>query len=108
MKVKEVIDVVNNNEEVFVDLWSLTDEDVLDENNIKLELGDCIMKLPGEVHRWYTEATNIYRCDDGYVGITGFDYGHGDNVDPHDCFCYCHAEEFEPKQITTYVPVKSR
>lgn len=26
MKVQEVIDIVNNNEEVFVDLWSLTDK----------------------------------------------------------------------------------
>ena len=45
MKVKEVIDVVNNNKEVFIDMWSLTDEDVLDENNIKL--GDCVTSLPG-------------------------------------------------------------
>ena len=47
MKVKEVIDVVNNNKEVFIDMWSLTDEDVLDENNIKVELGDCVTSLPG-------------------------------------------------------------
>lgn len=63
------------------------------------------------MHRWYTESTNIYKCDDGYVGITGFDYGHGDSVDPCDCFCYCHAEEFEPKQFEpkqtiTYVPIR--
>lgn len=106
MKVKEVIGIVNSNKEVFVDLWNLTDKDVLEDNNIELELSDCVMKLPGKVHRWHTEATNIYKCDDGYVGITGFDYGHVDSVDPRDCFCYCHAEEFESKQITTYVPVR--
>ena len=104
MKVKEVIDVVNSNKEVFIDLWSVTDEDVLEDNNIKLELGDCIMKLPGKVHRWYTEATNIYKCDDGYVGITGFDYGHGDSVESCDCLCYCNAKEFEEFATISYRP----
>ena len=104
MKVQEVIDLVNNNKDAFIDLWSLTDEDVLEENNIELNLGDFVMKLPGKVHRWYTEATNVYKCDDGYVGITGFDYGHGDSVDPRDCFCHCNAKEFEEFATVSYRP----
>lgn len=95
MKVAEVIEKVNNTK-----YWSLFDfEDELD-------LEAVVRDLYVDKHRWYETSTTVYKCDDGFVGVNGVTQIYSEMMGYSDCECECFAEEFEPKQITTYVPVK--
>lgn len=98
MKVKEFIETVNSHSNELPSLYFLENHDY----EFDLELPKQIARYEGKIHRWFTEAINVYECEDGYVGVTGFDYSHEDNVEPSDCNCYCHAEEFEPFTTITY------
>ena len=98
MKTKDFIDMINSHSDELYSLYCLEDH----EYDFEMELPYFVTKLPGEVHRWYTTATLVYECDDGLVGVSGFDYGHGDDIDPEDCYEPCHAEEYEPFTVTSY------
>lgn len=73
-------------------LWDLPDKD--------WKMVAC--EIDGEKHRWYECSTNVYECEDGFVGVFGVCVIYGDSS-PEDIDCICSACEYEPKQITTYV-----
>lgn len=100
MKVKELIEIINSHSNELPSLYFLENHDY----EFELELPKLIARYEGKIHRWFTEATDVYECEDGYVGVTGFDYNHEDNVESRDCNCYCHAEEYEAVPSITYKP----
>jgi len=95
MKVAEVIEKVNSTK-----YWSLYDF----EEDFDLEA--VASGLYVDKHRWYEISTTVYKCDDGFVGVSGVVQTYSEMMDYSDCLCECSAEEFEPKQVTTYVPRK--
>lgn len=95
MKVAEVIKKVNN-----AKYRSLFDF----EEDFNLEI--VASELYVDKHRWYETSTTVYECEDGFVGVSGISQTYSDYMDYDDCECECFAEEFEPKQAITYVPVK--
>ena len=95
MKVKELVEKVNN-----AKYRSLFDF----EEDFNLEI--VASELYVDKHRWYETSTTVYECEDGFVGVSGISQMYSDYMDYDDCECECFAEEFEPKQVITYVPVK--
>jgi len=95
MKVAEVIEKVTNTE-----YWSLYSF----EKESSLEA--VANGLYVDKHRWYEISTTVYKCEDGFVGVSGVSQLYSESTEYEDCCRECIAEEFEPKQITTYVPVK--
>ena len=96
MKVAEVIEKVNNTK-----YWSLYSF----EEDFYLEM--VAHGLYVDKHRLYEISASVYKCDDGFVGVSGVSQLYSESSDYEDCYCECFAEEFEPRQIITYVPVKS-
>jgi hypothetical protein len=97
MKVAEVIEKVNNTK-----YWSLYSF----EEDFNLEV--VASGLYVDKHRWYEISTSVYKCEDGFVGVSGVSQLYSESSDYEDCYYECIAEEFEPKQITTYVPVRKQ
>lgn len=97
MKVKELVEKVNSTK-----YWSLDSlkEDL--ESNLKIVAHGLYV----DKQRWYETSTTVYECEDGFVGVSGISHMYSDYMDCEDCFCECFAEEFEPKQVVTYVPMK--
>ncbi len=97
MKVKELVEKVNSTK-----YWSL---DLLEEDfesNLKIVAHDLYV----DKQRWYETSTTVCECEDGFVGVSGISQIYSDYMDCEDCFCECFTEEFEPKQVVTYVSMK--
>lgn len=93
MKVKELIDLVNND-----CLYSLCDaEDIIPE-----EVKCVATDLNLDRHRWYSTCVNVYACEDGYVGIWGVNQLYSDMMLFSDCECPCEASEYEEVTTITY------
>lgn len=95
MKVAEVIEKVNNAK--YLSLFDV-------EEDFDLEI--VASGLYVDKQRWYETSTEVYKCEDGFVGVSGVSQVYSDYMDCSDCERECFAEEFEPKQVITYVPVK--
>lgn len=99
MKVKELIELIDNSEEA---LYSLDDfEDIID--------GKCekvASHLNLDEHRWYSRATDVYKCRDGYVGITAGYQLFSEQMDWSDACPNINVSEYEAVQKTTYQPKK--
>lgn len=94
MKVKELIKLVNGSDEPIYSLYNLEDF---------IELPKCVaMGLNYDKHRWYALATNVYECEDGFVGITGVDESYSEDQTYSDIGVECEAEEYEEIQTVTY------
>lgn len=96
MKVKEVIEKVNANK-----YWSLYDF----EESFDLEA--VARGLYVDKARWFEISTSVYKCDDGFVGVSGVTQTYSEMMDYSDCCCECIAEEFKPVQTVTYVPANT-
>lgn len=96
MKVKEVIDKVNN-----AKYWSLYEF----EKDTGLEVVDTCIDGIG-YHLKYEEMTNVYKCDDGFVGVSGAVHIYNDNMEFSDCKHKCTAEEYKQILAPKYVPVR--
>ena len=62
MKAQELIELINS--EPLYSLWDV--DDVIDSDTTKVAEG-----LNLDQHRWYSKAVNVYKCDDGFVGVCG-------------------------------------
>lgn len=95
MKVAEVLEKVNNTR-----YWSIYafEED--------LDLEAVAYGLDVDRHRWYEVSTNVYKCEDGFVGVRGPSHLYSESMEYESCYCECFAEEFEPKLVIAYVPVR--
>ena len=93
MKVKELIELINN-----AKLYSLWDADELIHNDVNLV--ECY--LNSHSHELYDLSTNIYKCDDGYVGVEGLFSLKSENMNYIDCGISCSASEFIAIPTITY------
>lgn len=97
MKVQELIDAVNNSEESIYSLWQL--EDVIP------DLPECVAEgLELDEHRWYSVAVNVYKCEDGFVGVWGTYQSFSEMQGWSDIDILCEAEEYKQVPSVTYVP----
>lgn len=94
MTVKEAVKKINNGK--FFSLWESVEE-VLD------DIEPIVKELNLDHHRWYTVATNVYKLDDGFIGITGVIDLRGD-MDFSDCSYETIAEEYEEFTTISYRP----
>ena len=91
MKVQELIDLINDTER-YVPLYSLYDaEDVIPREVDKVASG-----LDLDEHRWYSTAIDVYRCEDGFVGIRGAYQSFSEMQSWSDICVTCDAFEVEP------------
>lgn len=95
MKVKEFIQMINEGE-----FWSLGDvnNNDLGEEFEPIESGNNL-----DEHRWYSTAEDIYKLEDGYVGVWGlfqifFKWGYAE-----DYGIKCEAYEVEPVPSIKYI-----
>lgn len=99
MKVKDLIELINNSE----NLYCLGDAEDIIPRDI-----ECVAsELDVDKHRWFSTAVNIYACEDGYVGVYGVNTIYSEYMAPRDCNYPCGALEYEPVQITSYKPKTS-
>lgn len=94
MKVQELIEKVNN--ENYHSVWEV--ELVLP------QLEAIEQELNQDEHRWYIISTNIYKCEDGYVGVTGPSSLKSESMDWEDCYCKVVAKEYEEYTTVSYRP----
>lgn len=58
-------------------------------------------------HRWYSIATNVYECEDGFVGVTGAYQSFSESQSWEDIDVVCTAEEYITVPTITYKPKNS-
>lgn len=94
MKVKEFITLVNNN--CFYSLHNLVEIE---------NLPECIAEgLELDRHRWYSTAVNVYKCENGFVGVFGIYQSFSEYQDYKDIGIECVALEYEEVPSVTYKP----
>ena len=92
MKVEEVLLKVNTDK-----YWSLWDF----EDNFDLKCVATDLFVDRRSH--YEISTNVYMCDNGYVGITGIVRCYCDTDSPVDFNNPCFAEEYVSVNTVSYV-----
>lgn len=94
MKVKELISIINDNEEPFYSL-----------SEVQFYLNKkSVQTINIDTNRDYSFATDIYKCTDGFVGITGLYHVFSKCFSFSD-FCFkCIASEYEEVKVVTYKP----
>lgn len=97
MKVQELIDYVNSNE--FYSLYEF--EDSLTVEQFK-ELKRIPKTINEDKHRWYEVSTNVYRVEDGYVGVRGVTHIYSECMTYSDCDYLCKASEYEEISTVSY------
>ena len=96
MKVQEVINIIE--ESCIYALWMVEDFKYLK---------DCKCVAEGlnlDEHRWYSIATNVYECEDGFVGVRGAYQSFSEMQDWEDIGILCTAEEYVAIPSITYKP----
>lgn len=95
MTVKEFIQMVNEGE-----FWSLgaIDDSDLGEGFERIESGNDL-----DQHRWYSTAEDIYKLEDGYVGVRGLFQIFSEWDYAKDYGVKCRAYEVEPVPSIKYV-----
>lgn len=96
MKVEEFIELVNEGE-----FWCLGDVDNSDlgEGFERIQSGNDL-----DEHRWYSTAEDIYKLEDGYVGVWGLFQMFSEMSCPSDFKIKCEAYEVEPVPSVKYIP----
>ncbi len=93
MTVQELIDLISENN--YYSLWEVEDD-------IPCKKVDSGLNL--DEHRWYSCATDVYVCDDGYVGVTGPYQSFSETQTWKDINVLCTAEEYKVVLKRTYKP----
>lgn len=95
MKVKEIISTINNND--YYSLITASRAVQLHKENIVVENFNL------SKHRNFEIATNIYKCEDGFVAITGLKNDRSKNgFDQYNITAW--AEEYIEVPTVTYAP----
>lgn len=97
MKVQEVIDLIDNST-----IYSLAELEWDYLSKCK-----CVARgLDFDEHRWYSIATNVYECKDGFVGVRGAHQSFSERQTWEDINVLCTAEEYVAIPSITYKPKK--
>ncbi len=105
MKVKEFIEFINNNpsDEKFLCLtdvdWRIQDGDLGTPERVA-------SKLEIDNHRWFSTAVDVYKLNDGFVGVRGCYQSFSEMQSWEDVGYKCHALEYEEIPSVTYKPVE--
>lgn len=97
MKVQEAIDIIEKF--CIYALWMVGGT-----------LKDCKCVAEGlnlDEHRWYSIATNVYECEDGFVGVKGVYQSFSESQTWKDINVLCTAEEYIAVPSITYKPKNS-
>lgn len=97
MKVEELIEEINSKE--FYCLWELEDESEIDFEFAKKRVA---RHLDLDEHRWYSTAVNVYKCEDGFVGVRGGFQSFSECQSWEDVGCSCYASEYKEVKTVTY------
>ena len=89
MTKEELIDLINNSE----DCYSVWDAEDLIPGSVKR----VAKWLEPESFRWFLTATNVYKCEDGFVGVYGVIDLKSEMIGYVDCDIKSQA--FEVKQV---------
>ena len=95
MKVQEVISRVNNGD--FNCIFHAKEA-------LPREVEEVTNNLNIDEHRWYIITTSVYKCEDGFVGITGPSSLKSESMTWSDTDEYCTAEEYEAVPSIIYKP----
>lgn len=101
MKVKELIDLVNNNSFYCAD--ALIYNRTID-TNILEKIPKPIATIEYFEFKRYVQATVIYACEDGFVGVRGPVILKEPLMSLEDTNNKCYAKEYEITQIYSYKP----
>lgn len=93
MKVQEAIKRIE--EGGFYSVWEASEELGKDAKLVA-------SNLDADRHRWYTVSTDVYKLEDGYVGITGVSSLNSEGMTYSDCNVKTTAEEFEEFTTVSY------
>lgn len=91
--VEEVMNFVAEN--TFLSVWDAEDEISALDKDLKI----VARGLDEDKHRWYSLATTVYKCSDGYVGVKGGYQSYSEGQDWSDINVDCEA--FPMKEVTT-------
>ena len=94
MKKQELIDLINNAH--CCSLWKA--EDIIPSDIPQVAEG---LKL--DEHRWYSTAINVYKCEDGFVGVWGAYQSFSEMQSWDDLDVICEAFPMKEIQTVTYV-----
>lgn len=97
MKVQEAIDIIE--ESCMYALWMVGD--------YFGPLKECKQVATGlnlDEHRWYSIATDVYECEDGFVGVRGAYQSFSESQTWEDINVLCEAEEYIAVPTVTYKP----
>lgn len=105
MKVQEFIDLINERDDLPT-LYSLHSVEYLEsELGEDVEFPKVVAKdLYRDDHRWYGLSTNVYQCEDGFVGVRGVSRLFSEQMSWNDVGIRCEAEEYEQIVEVTYKP----
>ena len=95
MKVQEVISRVNNG--YFNCIFSCR-------KSLPREVKEVANNINIDEHLWYIITTSVYKCEDGFVGITGPSSLKSESMIWSDTDEYCTAEEYEAVPSIIYKP----
>lgn len=98
MKKQELIDLINCSEESFDSLFAA-------ECAIPLDVVKVASVIKQETYRWFTTAVDVYKCEDGYVGVCGVQMLKSECMSASDCDWHCGAREYKEATTITYIPV---
>ena len=96
MTVTEFIMAVNNSKEPFYSLDEVYD----------YAFDKKVATIDFDKHSGYDITTDVYRCEDGFVGVTGLNEIFCDGLYPSDLRINCEASEYEEVQVISYKPKK--
>lgn len=94
MKVNELINYINDN-----NFYNLN----LVYEKIKGQVNQVAKGMHLDRHRWYSTATDVYECEDGYVGIYGVYQIFSEQMEYEDADVKCYAEEYVAVPRITYI-----
>ena len=90
MKVKEAIELINNSD----NCYSLYDAEGLLTKCKLINRQDY-----NNSNKWYIMATDIYKAENGYIGVRGVLGIKSEIINEH-----CRAEEYKAVPTITYIP----
>lgn len=94
MKVRQLIDLINKEN----DLYTLEEAyDIIPSNIERVKSG-----LELDKYRWYSKAVDVYKCEDGYVGVSGVYDIYSETDSPMDIGVSCSASEYQEVLTVTY------
>lgn len=96
--IQELSDYINK-ENKFYSLTEFENSEVFSYINAPT----LIEKQINNIDNYLYYITKIYKCEDGFIGVTGIDVIYND-MNAEDFNEICHAEEYTPVPSTKYIP----